>query len=186
MTIAQPSRSSRTRSCAASSPSSGICAGRRRARHAALTRNVAASIAIASPGPDAAISAAAMTGPPTMPMFAARPSSALASWTRAAPTVCGISPLSAGPKNASAVPKHAISATSIQICADPLSSSTAMVACVVARTRSATSITLRLPSRSESAPPGSATMRNGSAAAAVTQPRSATVPMSSTANASAT
>jgi hypothetical protein len=46
----------------------------------------------------------ASAGPATLAMLRVKPSSALASCRRAAGTVCGISPISAGMKTADAVP----------------------------------------------------------------------------------
>ena len=78
--------------------------GRRATRQTALTTNVAASSAIASPGPVSATTTPATAGPATLATLRVTPSSALACCRRSGGTVCGISPMSAGMNTAAAVP----------------------------------------------------------------------------------
>ena len=75
-----------------------------RTRHSALTTNVAASSAIASPEPTSATITPARAGPTTLAALRVSASSALAACRSRGPTVCGISPLSAGEKSAEPMP----------------------------------------------------------------------------------
>ena len=71
---------------------------------AAARRNVAASTAIAQPGPNPATRKPATAAPPIIAVFIASWISAFACWSREAGTVCGITPDEAGKKNADAAP----------------------------------------------------------------------------------
>ena len=89
----QPSRRS-SRNVVAVSRTSGPT--RISASNPAHTRKLTASTARAIPGVAATMITPAIDGPITRSAFRAIPSSAFASWSRAALTVCGISPVSAG------------------------------------------------------------------------------------------
>ena len=75
-----------------------------RSRNAALTANVAASMAIAVPGPSSAIRMPASVGPATMPTLRAMPSIALPCCRCCCVATIGTRPPSAGWKPASNVP----------------------------------------------------------------------------------
>ena len=93
----------------------------------------------------------------------------------------------AGRKNASAAPCRAASTASCQICAVPVSSSTAPVIWTAARTRSLAIMSAARGSLSAHTPPTSASRTSGMLWAASTSPRSVPEPVSSsTANVSAT
>ena len=70
--------------------------GRTRTSSAALTRNVAASIANAAAGLKPSTSSVASAGPANSAMFWNIPVTALASWISSSGTVCGSRPLAAG------------------------------------------------------------------------------------------
>ena len=105
-------------------------------RKTALTTNVAASKANASPAPTPRTSAVARAGPASSAMFFIDSVSARASWIKGSGTVCGSSPVYAGWKKASAAPKHASMTTSSQMRLTPLKISMASSPCRAARTRS--------------------------------------------------
>ena len=97
---------------------------------------------------------------------------ALACWTSPSGTVCGTSPVTAGLKNASAVPKPASITTIAQIGTVPRKISTASVPCRTARTTSVAIITRWRSSRSAHTPPISTNRTSGIALAASTIPTS--------------
>ena len=84
-TSRQPSRSSRTKVCGLRVRSSG--GARRMARKPALTRKVAASMAMVPPGPMKATRMPATAGPTIQPKFSEMPMRALASCSRSASTI---------------------------------------------------------------------------------------------------
>src|SRR5829696_8124158 len=115
-----------------------------------------------------------------------RRSSAFASWSSRALTVCGTIPWAAGKKNAVAVPRTSCSAISCQTSAAPVSTSTAIAACAAPAIESDTTMTWWRGSRSAQMPPTRMKTTCGSVLAATTSPRSvAEPPMSSTAKARA-
>ena len=102
-------------------------------------------------------------------------------------TVCGIDAVLAGKKNADEAPLTAASTASCQICAWPVSSSTATTAWLAPLARFEATITWWRGSRSAQTPPKSRSRMTGIWRAASTSPRSVVEPVrSSTANASAT
>ena len=105
---------------------------------------------------------------------------ALACWTSPSGTVWGTSPVAAGLKNASAVPKQASISTIAQIGTGPRKISTASVPCRAARTTSVAIITRWRSSRSAQTPPISTNRTSGIALAASTIPTSLGEPMSVT------
>ena len=179
----QPSRRSRRNDCGGS----GTCTGSRSSeRKKALTPKLAASTAIAQPGPTPATSAPPIAGP-TIPADAIEmPRSAFACCSRSALTVSGVNPVEAGLKKADAEPATAWRTAICQMRAECVRSSTATAPWLPRRTRSAVSMTARRGSRSAKTPPTSRNATSGAVFAAITQPRSETEPVRSrTANASA-
>ena len=108
------------------------------------------------------------------------PVAAFASCSISSGTVCGMSPVNAGRKNASAAPKTASMTMMCQTSTAPVKISTASSACVAARIRSVVSITRWRGSRSAHTPPISRQPTNGIACAASTSPTSVGVPISVT------
>ena len=74
------------------------------ASESALSANVAASTANTTPGDHSATISPDSDGPKTAVPLCESESSAFACWSRGALTVCGTSPVDAGPKNACAAP----------------------------------------------------------------------------------
>ncbi len=107
----QPSARSRRKRVASSRTAGGT---RIAAAKSAPSAKVAASIAIAQPGPAAATIAPPSAAPTTMLELIASRSSAFACWMTAAGTVWGMIPDEAGKKNADDVPLTALIATMCQ------------------------------------------------------------------------
>ena len=93
--------------------------GRTRASSSAEITNVSASTANAQPAPRPSTSAVATAGPSSSLTFCTIDIAAFACCSSASGTVCGISPVAAGLKNASAVPNAASIATIAQIGTSP-------------------------------------------------------------------
>ena len=83
----------------------------------------------------------AIAGPMSSPALWTTDVAALACCSSSSGTVCGISPVAAGLKNASAVPNPASITTIAQIGTGPRKISTARSACSVARMTSVATIT---------------------------------------------
>ena len=103
-TSATPALSSRQKCGWWSAARAGRCGSLRATRKAALTRKVAASTAIATPGLSATMSTPAAAGPSTWPAFMASAMSEFACCSSRAGTRAGMSPPAAGRKNASSAP----------------------------------------------------------------------------------
>ena len=151
--------------------------GRSRIRNAADTRKVAASNANAQPAPTPSTSAVASAGPTNSATVSSVPSAARAGWISVSGTVCGTSPVSAGRKNASAVPKHASITAMCQISTVPVKMRTASRACRPKRMRSVVTTTRWRGSRSAHTPPMSRKPTSGTAWQASTIPTSLGVPI---------
>ena len=154
--------------------------GRRRASSRAETTNVSASTANAQPAPTPSTSAVAIAGPTSSAALKITLVAALACCTSPSGTVWGTSPVAAGLKKASAVPKPASISTIAQIGTGPRKISTASVPCRAARTRSVAIITRWRSSRSAQTPPISTNSTSGIALAASTIPTSLGEPISVT------
>ena len=115
--------------------------GRRRESSRAETTKVSASNANAQPAPTPSTSAVAIAGPMSSAALKTTLVAALACCTSPSGTVWGTSPVAAGLKNASAVPKPASISTIAQIGTGPRKISTASVPCRTARTMSVAIIT---------------------------------------------
>ena len=151
-----------------------------RASSSAETTNVSASNANAQPAPSPSTSAVAIAGPTSSLALPTTEIAALAGWTSSSGTVCGISPVAAGLKNASAVPNAASITTIAQIGTSPMKISTASSACSAARMTSVPIISRWRSSRSAQTPPSSKNPTSGRACAASTSPTSVGVPISLT------
>ncbi len=151
-----------------------------RVRNAAETRKVSASSVNAQPAPRPSTSAVASAGPANSAMVSSVPVAARAGWISSSGTVCGTSPVSAGLKNASAVPNSASITTMCQISTAPVKIRAASSACSTKRTRSVEIITRVRDSRSAHTPPSSRKPTMGSACAASTSPTSLGEPISVT------
>lgn len=151
-----------------------------RINSAAETTNVAASSANAAPAPTVSIRPVPIAGPIMIARLNVRPVSAWASCTWSSDTVCGISPVYAGLKNARAAPNSA-SITIISVTdAPPVRISVANAPCSTARTESAPIMIRRRPrppKRSAHTPPSRISATSGSAWAASTSPRSVAEPV---------
>ena len=159
----------------------GPCTPRERGRtlsnSSALITNVAASNTNASPAPTPSTSAVDSAGPIMIARFAADSVSAIASWIIDSGTVCGISPVYAGWKNARAAPNSASITISCQIRTAPVKISAARMKCSAARLTSATIMIRWRGRRSAHTPPNSISETIGSACAASTSPRSVGEPV---------
>ncbi len=118
-------------------------------------------MAIAPPGPMTATSTPATAGPTIQPKLSLMPIRAFACCNCDGGTICGRMAPAAGRKNASAAPWKAASTASCQICAVPVSSSTAAVICTAARTRSLVIMRAARGSLSAHTPPTSASRTSG-------------------------
>ena len=137
--------------------------GRTRASSSALITNVSASTANAQPAPRPSTSAVASAGPRSSLAFCTTDTAALACWRSSSGTVCGIRPVAAGLKNASAVPNPASMTTIAQIGTSPRKISSASRPCSSARTTSVATITRWRSRRSAHTPPISTNSTSGSA-----------------------
>ena len=179
-TACQPSASSR--------PTLARCAGpprsRARTRHSssAETTKVAASRAKAAAPPTPRTRAVASAGPTISATSRLTPVSACADWICSSSTVCGTSPVYAGRKNASAVPKSRPITTMCHTRTAPVMMSTARVPCSTARTTSLTTITRWRGSRSATTPPSSTSSTSGREYATSTRPTSDGSPVSRVTN----
>ena len=154
--------------------------GRTRASSSALTTKVSASTANAQPAPRPSTSAVASAGPTSSLALCTTDVAAFACCSSSSGTVCGIRPVAAGLKNASAVPNAASMTTIAQIGTSPRKISSASSPCNAARIRSVATITRWRSSRSAHTPPISTNSTSGSAWAASTSPTSVGVPISVT------
>jgi hypothetical protein len=143
----------------------------------ALTTNVAASSANASPAPTPSTSTVAMAGPMRNARFAIVSVIAFASWSSVAGTVWGMRPVYAGWKNACAPPNRTSITTSSQIDSAPAKISAASSACSPARVRSVAMMIRCLGSRSAHTPPNSSRATSESVCAPSTSPRSVGEPV---------
>ena len=153
-TSCHPSARSRRKRCAAGFAYGVTCIA---ATKITLKRKLPASIAKTHPAPATATMAPARAGPKTFVVLRESEISAFACCNRPALTVWGMSALEAGLKNPAAAPAMPCNIASCQTCAVPAKRSTAVVACVPSRTRSAPIITARRGSRSAQTPPASVT-----------------------------
>jgi len=138
---------------------------------------VAASRANAQPAPTPAIRAVASAGPSNSATWSEAPLSAFASWISSSGTSCGIRPVRAGRKKASAVPNAASIATSCHTRISPVRISTASSPCKPPRTRSVTTTTRWRGSRSAHTPPTNMNSTSGAACAPSTSPTSVADPV---------
>ena len=141
---------------------------------------MSASNANAQPAPSPSTSAVAIAGPTSSPALWTTDVVALACCSSSSGTVCGISPVAAGLKNASAVPNAASITMIAQIGTGSTKISTASSPCSVARITSVATITRWRSSRSAQMPPISTNSTTGIALAASTRPTSVGEPMSVT------
>jgi hypothetical protein len=142
----------------------------------AAAPKLAASIAIAQPGPAAATSAPPSAAPKTLAAFSAGRSRAFACWIIASGTVCVTIPCEAGKKNAAEVPFSTLRTTSCQISALPVSRSAATFPCVAMLTTFEVTMTARRGSRSAITPPRRMNAAFGIERAARTRPSSVLEP----------
>ena len=127
-------------------------------------------MAIAQPGPMAATRMPPMAAPRVTPRLSVMPRRALACCRCSGLTVCGVRPVCAGRKNASALPRTNCRMPSSQMVALCVSSSQAMTAWQAKRTTSETSITHWRGRRSAHTPPISRKATSGTRPAAPTMP----------------
>jgi len=184
VTSRQPSTSSRRKFSDTARAAWGM---RSATRNPALATKLAESIPKTQPGPTVATRRPDTAGPNRLVALWVSPSSAFAFCSRAGLTVCGTSPVDAGPKNAEAAPNVAAVARNIQNVMNPEMSANAVKASTAARTTSEAIITSRRGSRSAQTPPASVNATRAIVNDASTSPSLvAEPPTSSTANASAT
>ncbi len=178
-TSRQPSwRSRRTDGdCVSSTGPAATGRGWTRIVSSALTTNVAASSANASPAPTPSTSSVASAGPMRNARFAIVSVVAFASWSSDAGTVWGMRPVYAGWKNAWAAPNRTSITTSSQIDSAPAKMSAASSACNAARVRSVAMMIRCRGSRSAHTPPNSSRATSASVCAPRTSPRSVADPV---------
>ncbi len=184
-TWASPSPMPASSPRAGTRPPSGRSRGSR-ARNAALTANVIASIAIAHPGPAHATRAPATPSATIDTVLREIEMRLLAAWRFSLPAREATSPTAAGLKNADPAPAISCRATSVHRCALPVSRSTAVAPWAARRVRSAISMMERREKRSPAAPPSRVRAMIGSRVLRTTMPRSTAEPVRcNTANATA-